>query len=201
MEYWVQNGCHYNTNGDAIRGCSYRGLFNFMYGSTSVSSRFGYNVYGDKHTGDFYFNLPSPHSAYEWYDRFRDAKEKGWAGTSADLWNQTAPEKFHLQETIYLTVVFDGEGEKEYLYINGNESNRVSIDQSYWDGFLYCIDELNIHSILLGAGLMNDATQWHLSEMNCYAIRLYSKALTPEEVSGNYLSTVSYHSFLENVNN
>ena len=85
--------------------------------------------------------------------------------------------------------------------MNGKEGESVPIDELYWKGFMNDFDKKNINSILLGAGNLSQTNWWHLSKMDCYAIRLYSRALTNEEVLENYNMTVSYHEFLEKEGN
>ena len=202
MVYLEKSGSHYDNNGnivdnskDKYNECAgYRGLFNFIYNSKYAVSRFGYFVSTSKTKGDFFFNLPAPSTSGTWYNSFGDAGNQGWVRSKVNRWNQTVSKAFDLGETVYLTMVFDGIGGMESLYVNGENVESVLIDKSYWDGFME-------DSILLGAGNMTMANWWHLTKMDCYAIRLYSRALTSTEVSENYLSTVSYHDFLEGANN
>ena len=194
---WV--GSHYDSRGVTIDNLAYGGLFNFLYGNNLVLSRFGYVPDGSGKKGSFFFNLPLPNGNGDWYSRYMAGTNRGWSVGGTSAWNHNVPTKFDLEETVYLTMVFDGEGGKEYLYINGEDAAEVSIDKSYWDGFIGDVDSVEVNSILLGAGNMGSAYSWHLTKMDCRAVRLYSKALTPKEVSENYLSTVSYHGFLENI--
>ena len=176
-------------------------MFDFIYNEKLAVSRFGFYVYDKGKTGKFFFNLPAPSREEKWYSSFGNADNKGWTLSDDSMWNQTVPNKFNLGETIYLTMVFDGSGEMEYLYVNGENTANVSIDKSYWQGFMDDFDKKKINSILLGAGNMSNIAWWHLTKMDCYAIRLYSKALTDKEVLENYNMTVSYHEFLEKGDN
>ena len=50
------------------------------------------------------------------------------------------------------------------------------------------------------SGRVNEEIQnyaWDYSKLNCYALRLYSRGLTEEEVIKNYAKSVEYHSLLE----
>lgn len=40
---------------------------------------------------------------------------------------------------------------------------------------------------------MTKGGYWHYPKLNVYTSRLYSKALTPEEVKDNYDKSVAYH--------
>ena len=174
---------------------NYRGLFNFLCNGNSAISRFGYKINESK--GKFYFNLPQASSYYDWYESFKNADRLGWSESGYSKWNQVVPSQFPCDQVVYLTMVFDGCNELECLYLNGEINESVAIDGSYWEGFLENFDENNIDSILLGAGTFTYTYWWHLSEMSCFAIRLYSRALSDQEVLENYNITVSYHDFLE----
>lgn len=204
MAYLVVAGLHYDSNGVKVDDSvgeyqfidNYRGLFDFLCGESNIAiSRFGYRVYENE--GKFYFNLPKGSRTANWFSLFKAATNKGWPEETGNVWNQIVPNSFTLDKIVYLTMVFDGENGQEYLYMNGREGDSVQIDKSYWNGFLKDFNDFNIDSILLGAGSMHKGDWWHLTNMDCYAIRLYFKALTEEEVLENYNMTVSYHKFLE----
>ena len=197
------NGSHYNSDGEVVDSnmngfnavSSYRGLFNFIDNNNLTFSRFGFHV--SNKGGKFTFNLPTSNNSSGWLDSFESANNQGWRQSNGTLWNQTVPYVFDLDKDVYLTMVLDGINEIEYLCMNGEKCRSVNIDDSYWTGFVKGFDSNSINSILLGAGGMHSKDWWHLTKMDCYAIRLYSRALTEEEVLENYNMTISYHEFLE----
>lgn len=65
-----------------------------------------------------------------------------------------------------------------------------------WDDLKSHLEELNYFYICKSS--MNADRCWGYRKMNCYALRLYSRVLSDEEVNKNYEKSVEYHSLLEN---
>ena len=146
--------------------------------------------------GQFSFNLPLTGTQRDWYSSFEKSDKLGWPPTDKSFWNQIPPETFELGSSVHLAIVFDGIEGRESFFINGTKKCSVEIDSSYWSGFLESIESQSADSVVIGVGTMDHPDNWHLARMDCYSLRLYSKALTDDEVKENYNSTVAYHEFL-----
>ena len=102
-------------------------------------------------------------------------------------------------EEIYLTVTIDGENNLQAIYINGellkngDEEAKGFLDtkNQYWKYFID--NELpNVTTFCLGRCTMDDDGYWHYSNTSIYALRLYNRGLTEEEVMKNYVATTTY---------
>ena len=83
-----------------------------------------------------------------------------------------------------------------YILIGIKELN-AHVDDSYWQDFTSTLNNYESEKFCLGVANMSNADLWHFAHLECYALRVYSRALTDEEVLDNYNMTVSYHDFLE----
>ena len=83
----------------------------------------------------------------------------------------------------------------QIVYINGKKVTEGYYNKELWDCFRNEeISELNYFCI--GRSSMNQDSYWHYSKMNAYCLRLYSRALTDDEVRKNYDKAVTYHDLL-----
>lgn len=103
----------------------------------------------------------------------------------------TSEEKY--KET---TEIKEGEYYNQTIYLNGEVLYTGDYNKKQWDNF--CTNELpKLKYFCIGRSSMNGDGLWHYSKMNAYCLRLYSRALSEEEVSKNYEKSVEYHSLLE----
>ncbi len=90
----------------------------------------------------------------------------------------------------------EGEYYKQTMYLDGEVLYTGNYNKKQWDNF--CINELpNLKYFCIGRSSMNTDGWWHYSKMNAYCLRLYSRALSEEEVNKNYEKSVEYHSLLK----
>lgn len=76
----------------------------------------------------------------------------------------------------------------------------TEIDKLYWRDFLAGLESGKADRFCLGRCTMTYTDLWHYAHLDCYALRIYSRALNDEEVLENYNMTISYHEFLEKEN-
>lgn len=105
---------------------------------------------------------------------------------------------------IYYTITldtsksFERDGETYYyqtLYVNGEKMYEGGYNKKGWDYFINNnLDDLT--HFYIGKSTMSAVNSWHYMKMNAYTLRLYNRALTAEEVKGNYDISVAYHSLL-----
>ncbi len=119
-------------------------------------------------------------------------------------WNAVAVHNLGNAEDFYATVTFNPKSSKKLndetvfeikLYINGNYIGNGWYYKGYWDNLQKEINNLN--KICIARTSMNRDNYWLYPKMKIYALRLYSRALTDEEVNKNYEKSVEYHSLLE----
>lgn len=115
------------------------------------------------------------------------------------------PQNIDINKVVYISIILDcsqtyqededGSHYKQILYINGKKVCEGRFNKANWEDFVNNrINDLKYFNI----GRCSSGTQgyWHYSKMNAYTLRLYSKALTDEEVKLNYDKTVAYHNLL-----
>ena len=84
----------------------------------------------------------------------------------------------------------------QIVYINGKKLTGGYYNKELWDFF--CNKEISeLNYFCIGRSSMNQDGYWHYSKMNAYCLRLYSRALSEDEVHKNYEKSVEYHSLLE----
>lgn len=119
-------------------------------------------------------------------------------------WNATTVASLEREGDFYVSVTFNPKIEKQLnnetvfeikLYVNGKYIGNGWYYKRYWDNLKNRIDSLN--KICIGRTSMNGAGSWIYPNMKVYAMRLYSRALTDEELNENYEKSVEYHSLLE----
>ncbi len=129
-------------------------------------------------------------------------------GKLQDLgWNNYAnniPINSNSDEPFYLTITFNPKIVGKYdshdiceqkLYLNGKLIDTGYYYYDDWDDLRNHLDELNYFYICKSS--MNGDGIWGFMKMDCYALRLYSRVLSEEEVNKNYEKSVEYHSLLE----
>ena len=96
----------------------------------------------------------------------------------------------------YDTITKEGEYYKQTVYVNGNVLYEGDYNKKNWNYFI--TNELeNLKYFCIGRSSMGNDGWWHYSKMNAYCLRLYSRALTEDEVNKNYEKSVQYHSLIE----
>lgn len=120
-------------------------------------------------------------------------------------WVARAFPKLNKADDFYVTITFNPKSSKQLnnetvfeikLYINGNYIGNGWYYKGYWDNLSNKIENLN--KICIARTSMNANNYWLYPKMKIYALRLYSRALTEEEVTKNYQKSIEYHSVLEN---
>ena len=90
--------------------------------------------------------------------------------------------------------VKNGEFYRQKMYINGQVIFDGDYNKQQWELFKSQLS--NLKYFCIGRSSMYQDSYWHYSKMSAYCLRLYSRALTEEEVSKNYEKSVEYHSLL-----
>ena len=175
---------------------SYGGLMDICNDSDSMA-RFGF---GREDTDFFRFNLCR--AGYGEWVRGADCvlNNPGWSREEWP-WNQVVPGIIPINDDMYISLVFDGNNNKETIYMDGVKGASSGIGEEYWQSFLSSLRENEPNKIWIGRGRMDTTYQLHYTEMNCYTMRIYSRALSDDEIKENYKMSVAYHNFLENNGN
>ena len=107
-------------------------------------------------------------------------------------------------ESFYLTITFNPKVVAQYdghdiceqkLYLNGE---LIDTGYYYYDDWIDLKKNLNeLNCFYICKSSMNADGVWGYRKMNCYALRLYSRVLSDEEVNKNYEKSVEYHSLSE----
>ena len=177
---------------------NYGGIMNIQVsGADGGLSRFGIFA-GNPYY--FAFNLMQP-GYYHWVVGAECVKkEPGWSSPNSP-WNQNVPRDMPENGDVYMSLVFDGNKNEETLYINGMCQATTRIGEEYWKDFLKTLEVSKPNEICIGRGSMDSAYHKHYTAMNCYTMRIYSRALSDDEIKENYKMSVAYHNFLENNGN
>ena len=192
----VNDGTSYLDNGSTYEDL-YTGLFCYWNGN-------------ENNQASFRFGLGENGRTVVWNSNLASKAVSDFSSVGADVWNQHYDlENSLYNKEIYITVVLDvndkyeKEGEtyyKQTLYLNGE---KTEFDGGYhadqWDYFVK--NTLgSLKYFCLGRSSMSGA-RWHYSEMSCYSLKLYNKALSKEEIETSYKKTIAYHDFLKNGGN
>ena len=91
----------------------------------------------------------------------------------------------------------NGEFYKQAIYINGELLYEGDYNAKAWEYF--CEKKLSkLDRFCIGRCSFRHPGYWNYSKMNAYALRLYSRGLSKEEVMQNYKKSVEYHSLSTN---
>ena len=86
------------------------------------------------------------------------------------------------------TIVFDVDSQKVYVYLNGSLDVEAELNQSInWNGSES--NPLMMLNTCIGIRINNPMNSWNASAQamsDVYSIRIYSRALSPEEINYNY---------------
>ncbi|MBR2289733.1 MAG: hypothetical protein IJ867_03825, partial [Clostridia bacterium] len=144
----------------------------------------------------FFYSLNTNKSEFD-----NGYSEYYWSSSGSGLHhNIQLPVDFDFSDNneIYLTLVVNPksyDGSSKYicqdLYINGVKSVSSYLDINYWNTFL----NTQISMIYVGKMSYGDYLSFVTLKGKIYAIRLYNKALSDDDVWKNYSSSVSYRSY------
>lgn len=195
-------GTHYNNKGGIYsREDGACGLLEYKNKYTNnISLKMQMGFYPDKqnHFGYYFYGLNSLNHNY---------KEKETFGAGSDSW-VAFPSVITEDVPFYATIVFlpdetfvrdDVEYFRTRFYLNSEPKEVGEIEKDAWVTFSDSIMFSN--EIILGMMQVGNNDTKEYSKMNCYTMRIYSKALTGDEVIANYNASVSYHEFLLNDGN
>ncbi len=186
------DGTSYDMNNQIMDYPNYKGIFCFWNGLEKENAllRFGidnkrkaviWNAgYDDKNLSDF-CNDKNHNILYPY---------------NQDLTGK----KFYLTITIDTSNSFKKENVNYYhqkMYLNGEKLYDGGFNTEAWKTFCNSLTTLN-YLVLGRSSFFAGNSRWHYSKMNAYCLRLYSRALSEEEVSKNYEKSVEYHSLLGN---
>ena len=196
MVKFQENGRHIDNGKIKEDSGRYNGLLNFLGKTNNILSRFGFNFVEDKKIS-IQFNLIPATYDIDWVNNFSTFTDKGWS-VNGTPWNQKVPCNFSYENDVYFAIVYDNIERKEKFYLNGDEVVSSDIDELHWNNYVSILSNSKIGSMCLGRGIMGGSTWIHYSNLECYTLRIYSKALTRTEIMENYKMSVAYHDFLEN---
>ena len=115
--------------------------------------------------------------------------------TASSPWNQQftldSEKKIKFGQDFYLTITYSPETEMESVYLDGIKLGSTRYAKTNWDKFVK-INLPSLTTFCVGRCSMTGEGYWAYSNCSVYATRLYAKALTDEEVKGNYNKTVKY---------
>ena len=182
----------------------YKGIFCYWNGNEKEQARFRFGI--SETRNELFWNAGWKGGV----NALSDFSSNEVAG-GGDAWNQRYKlDLDKLRKEIYITITVDtstlysienkfgGKGNfyKQTVYLDGNVLYEGNYNKIQWDDFVNS-DLNNLKYFCIGRSSQSGAGLWHYSKMNAYCLRLYSKALSEDEVHKNYEKSVEYHSLLE----
>ena len=132
--------------------------------------------------------------------------ERTAIGNENKGWNANATYELEGEDNdFYITVTLDPSKTSELnghpvcaqtLYVNGRKVSSGWYYKENWDSLSEYKEQLKYFCI--GKSSQNADNQWSYGKIKCYTLRLYSRALSDDEVNDNYLKSKSYYDLLEN---
>lgn len=193
FEYYgrINDGTSFDNNiQQVIDNVNYKGVFCYWNGDENKQADFRFGI--ANLTKGLYLRW----NASGLKNAFSDYSGKG------NEWNIRYPiNNFKYGDEIYYTITLDTtkeiekDGEKYYkaiLYLNGEKLYEGNYNKKQWDNYTSKYLERDKY-FCIGRSSMTGSGYWHYPKLNVYTSRLYSKALTPEEVKDNYDKSVAYH--------
>ena len=135
----------------------------------------------------------------------------GYANNASDYSENGSPwninyefEKSLYNRELYFTITLDVANSYEKdgityypqcVYVNGVKMFEGGYNKEEWNNFVNNYLARLTH-FYIGKSTMVRANQWYYTEMEAYALRLYNRALSSEEVIKNYSKTVAYHNLI-----
>ncbi len=205
---WL-GGTSYNEKKEILPNYAYRGLFCYWNGNEASQA-------------SFRFGKQTNYNAIKWSSGAISNAFSDYSEDKTAPWNIWYPidNIENLNKDIYITITLDtsneyekssgqyknwgksnitdtkeGEFYKQAVYINGKKLYEGDYNKKQWDDFITnSLPKLNYFCI--GRSSMSGEGWWHYSKINAYCLRIYSRALTTEEVQQNYEKSVEYHSEL-----
>ncbi len=204
--YGIWNGgTSYKGENQIFPESPYRGLFCYWNGVENEQALFRFGMWN---------------SSIMWNTGFIQNTFSDYSDSKEGPWNIRYDNIGNLNEDIYITITLDtsnayekssgqyencesfmtgtknGEFYKQAVYINGKKLYEGDYNKKQWDDFITnSLQKLNCFCI--GRSSMTNHGWWHYSKMNAYCLRLYSRALSEEEVNKNYEKSIAYHSILQ----
>ena len=188
--YGILDGGTSYKNDNSIYDTGYKGIFCYWNGNEKQGAklRFGidYNINALKWNaglGQFvsdYSENKFPHNIL-----YKDIYEK---------------KKVYYTVTLNCNEIYS-ENQDEYYnatcYKDGKKVYEGKYNKKSWNHFVtYDLSSLNYFCV--GRSSMTEDGYWHYSKMNAYALRLYSRGLTEQEVKENYNKSVAYYDSIIN---
>ena len=121
-----------------------------------------------------------------------------WFGYSGHRHWSTTNIANTIANDFYLTLTYSPDN-VDKLYLNAEELQKSSVNGGgsiTWTGVRDMLNESGI-PFVFGDGMRTSSKKGYVGE-SIYSIRVYNKALTPDEILANYNATVSYHNILVN---
>ena len=186
----INGGKSYDENNEELTGkdSNYRGILGYWTGDENRQAFFRLGV-------------KSTDKSLRWSAGISGNYMSDFSESADSPWNQKYENVYNIGEKVYYTITLDctqdySDAEPDYFkqicYVNGEKKYEGKYNKASWENFLNkCIDELSYFCV--GRCSMSRDGWWHYTNMNTYALRLYSRALTEKEVGENYQKSVVYH--------
>lgn len=182
----IDGGTSYNDKNQIIEE-AYKGLFCYWNGKENNQAKLRFGI--------------QQKNSMKW-----NAGWNSYVSTYSEAsypWNIMYPklEKINDGQESYITVTVDCnnsyevEGQEYYkqtVYFNGEKVYEGDYNKKSWENFIKN-DLKGLSYFSIGRSSMTGDGWWHYSKMKTYALRLYNRALTQEEVNHNYDKSVAYH--------
>ncbi len=86
-------------------------------------------------------------------------------------------------EDVAISIVLDTITESEKLFVNGQLKKDNELTNDYWNSFKEELvssveDGHECDTVVIGRGQMDRPNVYYYSNLDCYALRLYGRALT-----------------------
>ncbi len=182
-------------------GWGYNGIFSYWDGNESNQAKFRFGI-GQK-------AFEGIKSCIIWNAGTGEEAPSDFSENYHSVWNiYYVVDLNKLKEGCYITITVDtsnaytvegkdGEYYKQTVYLDGEKLYSGDYNKKQWDNFVKN-DLPTLKYFCIGRSTMTEAGAWNYSKMNAYCLRLYSRALSEEEVMKNYEKSVEYHSLQEN---
>lgn len=208
--YGKLNSWNDGTETKIVDGVYRTGLFCFCKSNSTTLRDVGIRCFLDKDLeGNFFYTwsaswVVGSMTGDEYYSDYADEKAKHIVKYPL---NDDVLEKINNKKDVYLTFTFDVTDEVEIggisyvkakVYEDGNEILDAKYCKGAWTDFLKSYRWTEGEEFEIGRVMAGNDGNWVYSNMDCYALRLYNRALNKNEVEESCRATKDYLQALKN---
>ena len=192
FEYYgtIEKGNSYNEKKEPIQS-AYTGIFCYWNGEEDKQAKYR-------------FGFESIRNTIKW--NAATVNQKSDFSEENFPWNIHYPiTDYTPDKELYVTITLDTSNSfikdgveyyKQTFYRDGEVLYEGGYNKKQWDAFIH--DDLdNLQYFCIGRSSMSGEGWWHYSKMNAYTLRLYSQALSREQIQENYEKSKLYHESLQ----